>query len=143
MGHAMSLENSLERLERFAAKVWRKNSKEDPISQLSFNEYDYLKVIQVASEPIRLTDLAMEMEVTKPSASNMVSRLTRKGLVVRCDCPQDARVKRVKLTPLALEYMAYEAKVYQTLAEQVINGLTPTETKQLNQLLDKALGKED
>lgn len=139
----MSLENSLEQLERFASKVWRKNSKEDPISQLSFNEYDYLKVVQLANEPIRLTDLAAEMEVTKPSASNMVTRLVRKGLVVRCDSPEDARVKRVMLTPLALEYMDYETKVYQILAQQVVKGLTETETGQLNALLEKALSRSE
>ncbi|QSA19761.1 MarR family transcriptional regulator, partial [Vibrio furnissii] len=42
-------------MERFTSKVWRKYSKEDPIAQLSFNEYDYLKVIQGAQEAIRLT----------------------------------------------------------------------------------------
>ncbi len=56
----MSLGIQLEKLERFTAKVWRKYSKEDPIAQLSFNEYDYLKVIQGAQEAIRLTDLAAE-----------------------------------------------------------------------------------
>ncbi len=139
----MSLENSLEQLERFTSKVWRKNSKEDPISQLSFNEYDYLKAVQLAKGPIRLTDLASEMEVSKPSASNMVTRLARKGLVVRCDCPDDARVKRVKLTALAVEYMDYETKVYQILAQQVVKGLTEEETVQLNTILNKALSSSE
>ncbi len=66
------LEKNLEKMERFAAKVWRKYGKEDPLAQLSFNEYDYLKVIQNSPQAIRLTDLAIALEVTKPSASNMI-----------------------------------------------------------------------
>ena len=63
------LDQNLEKIERFASKIWRTQVNEDPICQLSFNEYDYLKVIQASLEPIRLTDLAIEMQVTKPSAT--------------------------------------------------------------------------
>ncbi|USD41653.1 MarR family transcriptional regulator [Vibrio sp. SCSIO 43135] len=135
----MALESNLEKLERFSSKVWRKYSKEDPLCHLSFNEYDYLKVVQCAPEPIRLTDLASEMEVSKPSASNMVKRLERKGLVARIDCEQDARSKRFVLTKTALEHLSYETKVYQIIAEKVSKGLESAEVEQLNTLLNKVL----
>lgn len=135
----MSLEQSLELTERFAAKIWRKYAKEDPIAQLSFNEYDYLKVVQTAREPIRLTDLAAELEVTKPSATNMVKRLERKGLVARVPCPTDARSKRVVLTALALESLSNEAQVYSVWAKRVSERLNHAEARQLEQLLMKAM----
>ncbi|RZR10643.1 MarR family transcriptional regulator [Vibrio vulnificus] len=135
----MILSTHLEKMERFAAKVWRKHSKDDPILQLSFSEYDYLKVIQNAQEPIRITDLALEMEVSKPSATNMVTRLERKGLVSRAHCLHDARVKRVALTEKALHYLAQEAMVYRILAEQVAGQLSDEEQQQLVSLLSKAL----
>lgn len=135
----MSLNHHLEELERFSAKIWRVHSKEDPIAQLSFNEYDYLKVIQAAPELIRLTDLADEMQVTKPSATNMVKRLERKGLVERKPCPEDARSKRVGLTPLATDNLSLESKVYELMSDRLMKGLTEIEAQQLNELLKKAL----
>lgn len=133
------LNENLEKIERFASKIWRTQSKEDPIGQLSFNEYDYLKVIEAAKEPIRLTDLAEEMLVTKPSATTMVQRLERKGLVERMPCPEDARSKLVVLTAKAETGLEEESKIYQVMANTLESQLTEQEAKQLNVLLSKAL----
>ncbi len=133
------LSQNLEKIERFASKVWRTQVNEDPICQLSFNEYDYLKVIQASPEPIRLTDLAVEMQVTKPSATTMVQRLERKGLVERKASLEDARSKLVVLTHKAELGLEEESKVYQVMAQILESRLSEQESKQLNQLLDKAL----
>ncbi len=133
------LNRNLEKIERFASKVWRTQVNEDPICQLSFNEYDYLKVIQASPEPIRLTDLAIEMQVTKPSATTMVQRLERKGLVERKASLEDARSKLVVLTHKAELGLEEESKIYQVMAQILESRLSDQESKQLNQLLDKAL----
>lgn len=133
------LNEKLEKIERFASKIWRTQLKEDPIGQLSFNEYDYLKVIQASKEPIRLTDLAEEMLVTKPSATTMVQRLERKGLVERMPSPEDARSKLVVLTAKAETGLEEESKIYQVMANTLESQLTEDEAKQLNRLLSKAL----
>ena len=133
------LNQNLEKIERFASKVWRTQVNEDPICQLSFNEYDYLKVIQASPEPIRLTDLAIEMQVTKPSATTMVQRLERKGLVERKASLEDARSKLVVLTHKAELGLEEESKIYQVMARILESRLSEQESKQLNQLLDKAL----
>jgi DNA-binding MarR family transcriptional regulator len=133
------LNQNLEKIERFASKVWRTQVNEDPICQLSFNEYDYLKVIQASPEPIRLTDLAIEMQVTKPSATTMVQRLERKGLVERKASLEDARSKLVVLTQKAELGLEEESKIYQVMAQILESRLSDQESKQLNQLLDKAL----
>lgn len=133
------LNENLEKIERFASKIWRTQSKEDPIGQLSFNEYDYLKVIEAAKEPIRLTDVAEEMQVTKPSATTMVQRLERKGLVERRPSPEDARSKLVVLTAKAETGLEEESKIYQVMAKTLENQLTEQEIEQLNLLLNKAL----
>ncbi|KDO15170.1 MarR family transcriptional regulator [Vibrio metoecus] len=133
------LEKNLEKMERFAAKVWRKYGKEDPLAQLSFNEYDYLKVIQNSPQAIRLTDLAIALEVTKPSASNMIKKLERRGLVKRVQCEEDARSQLFELTEQAGLHLASEARVYQVLAQQVAQHLSPEEAIMLDLLLSKAL----
>ncbi len=133
------LNQNLEKIERFASKVWRTQVNEDPICQLSFNEYDYLKVIQASPEPIRLTDLAIEMQVTKPSATTMVQRLERKGLVERKASLEDARSKLVILTSKAEVGLEEESKIYQVMAQILESRLSEQESQQLNLLLNKAL----
>ncbi|PMG35359.1 MarR family transcriptional regulator [Vibrio splendidus] len=133
------LDQNLEKIERFASKIWRTQVNEDPICQLSFNEYDYLKVIQASLEPIRLTDLAIEMQVTKPSATTMVQRLERKGLVERKASLEDARSKLVILTQKAEVGLEEESKIYQVMAQILESRLTEQESHQLNLLLNKAL----
>jgi len=135
----MSLEKSLIELERFCAKAWRIYAKEDPLARLSFNEYDYLRVIEAYPQGVRITDLAEEMKVTKPSASTMVVRLQKKGLVKRIDCVEDARAKRVVLTDKVIEEISMEQKVYQKIASAMTAKLSDDESKQLVQLLTKSL----
>lgn len=136
----MALEKSLIELERFCAKAWRVYAKEDPLSHLSFNEFDYLRVIQLHPEGVRITDLAEELQVTKPSASNMVVRLEKKGLVRRIACNEDARSKRVLLTEEVIAEMSLEQVVYKDISEQLMRKLDKQEAQQLKALLDKALG---
>lgn len=135
----MSIEANLEKIERLTSKVWRSYSKEDPLGHLSFNEYDYLKAIQAARVPIRLTDLAKELEVTKPSATNMVKRLERKGLVLRVSCSEDARSKRVMLTEKARTSLESESEIYTIIAQKLKVHLSEQEFDALNTLLTKAL----
>lgn len=135
----MTLENSLMELERFCSKAWRVHAKEDSLSNLSFNEYDYLRVIEEHAQGIRITDLAQEMKVSKPSASNMVDRLQKKGLVTRVSCSEDGRSKRVILTEQVIKDLSLEQVVYRRIAESISSKLTPTESSQLINLLEKSL----
>lgn len=135
----MSLEKNLMELERFCAKAWRVHAKEDFLSGLSFNEYDYLRLIEEHEQGIRITDLADEMKVTKPSASNMVARLENKGLVQRISCAEDGRAKRVILTEQVVKDLSYEQVVYQGIAEQIGKKLNADEMKKLVSLLEKSL----
>lgn len=135
----MTLEKNLIELERFCSKAWRVYAKEDPLSLLSFNEFDYLRVIQTSSEGMRITDLAEEMKVTKPSASNMVARLEKKGLVRRVACNEDARSKRVTLTEKVIQDLSLEQVVYKEIAQAMNAKLSAKEAEQLVSLLEKSL----
>ncbi|KJY82186.1 MarR family transcriptional regulator [Vibrio galatheae] len=136
----MSLEHCLIELERYCAKAWRVHAKEDPLSMLSFNEFDYLSVVQENANGIRITDLADEMKVTKPSASNMVVRLEKKGMVKRLTCPEDARSKRVYLTEQVKKDLSLEQVVYGQIAQSMGQRLNDQEVSQLIRLLEKSLG---
>ncbi|GAB2636914.1 MarR family winged helix-turn-helix transcriptional regulator [Vibrio panuliri] len=137
----MHLEESLMDLERFCSKAWRQHGNDDPMCQLSFNEFDYLKVIEQYPEGVRITDLAQELYVTKPSASTMVSRLAKKNLVRTIACREDARAKRVVLTDWVIKNMSFERVVYQQIASDLNAQLSEEEAMKLVELLNKALKK--
>ena len=137
----MLLEESLIELERFCYKAWRAYAKEDPLCHLSFNEFDYLKAIQQHPSGVRITDLAQDLNVTKPSASNMVARLEKKGLVRCIACMEDARAKLVVLTETVIKDMSLELVVYQQIATDLNKNLSPQEAEQLVLLLNKAINK--
>ncbi|MBM7038349.1 MarR family winged helix-turn-helix transcriptional regulator [Vibrio ulleungensis] len=134
----MSFETALIQLERYLSKSWRQYAQQDPLSSLSFNEYDYLLVLIESDTPMRLTDLAQEMKVSKPSASNMVSRLQKKGLVERQFSPEDSRVKRVALTQQAKEQLSEQAPVYKQISNSLSKNLSADEAQTLTRLLLKA-----
>ncbi|WED22439.1 MarR family transcriptional regulator [Vibrio sp. JC009] len=135
----MSLKSVLFDFERFLSREWRAYSKEDPMAKLSFNEFDYLKVIQLSKEPIRITDLAKEMMVAKPSASNMIVRLEKKGLVQRTCCAEDARVKRVILTEKAKNDLSLEEKVNSIIAAKLEKRITAEEAEQIVAIFTKMM----
>ncbi|OAN11433.1 hypothetical protein A3K86_21050 [Photobacterium jeanii] len=134
----MELKTSLEHIERYSAKLWRLHCKQhkDNII-LSFNEYDYLKVIQYAEKPLRLTDIAAQLEVSKPSASNMIVRLESRGLVSRKQSSEDARVSHITLTDKAVQLMQFDDVIYASFANEIEKVLTKKECQQLEGLLAK------
>ncbi|MDN2480362.1 MarR family winged helix-turn-helix transcriptional regulator [Vibrio agarivorans] len=136
----MSLEVRLIELESYSAKAWRRYAAQDALLNLSFNEFDYLRVVKESgAEGIRITDLALEMSVTKPSASNMVAKLEKKGMVARTSCPEDARSKRIVLSSEVIESWALENVVYRDIAQKIRAKLTQSEAQQLEALLAKSL----
>ncbi|MDR9830791.1 MarR family transcriptional regulator [Vibrio sp. FNV 38] len=136
----MSIETTLVEFERYHARAWRVYANQDPLCQLSFNEFDYLRVIKDSGEEgVRVTDLAQALSVTKPSASNMVARLERKKMIRRLSCPEDARSKRIVLTSEVIEGWALENIVYQDIAQQMRRKLSGQEMDQLEKLLNKVL----
>jgi DNA-binding MarR family transcriptional regulator len=57
-----------------------------------------IALLLAARGPMRVGDIARELGVTSPTASDSIASLERKGLVQRADLPGDARAKRIALT---------------------------------------------
>jgi DNA-binding MarR family transcriptional regulator len=66
--------------------------------------YGLLKVIRCES-PIRLTELAMKIGVSKPSVSRQIAFLESIGLVSKEADPLDRRAQSIRLTPKGEEKM--------------------------------------
>ena len=151
----MSLEKSLVELQRMIARAWGEQTfkdKQHSLSQnsLSQNEFDYLMCIYIAqsTEPdpadtkhddsTHLSALAADMQVKKSSASLMLNKLEKRGLVERVTCRYDARAQHVLLTGIGEKlFLACQQQVYTTMSDSIKSKLGTQEYAQLEQLLEK------
>jgi MarR family transcriptional regulator, organic hydroperoxide resistance regulator len=88
-----------------------------------------------SEEGIPQSRLAACMEVEPPTATKMLQRMERAGLIERRQDPEDARISRVYLTERgrALELPVLE--VWKQLEAQTVAGLSLTEQALLRRLL--------
>ena len=86
-------------------------------------------------EGIPQSQLAACMEVEPPTATKMLQRMERAGLIDRRPDPEDARVSRVYLTERGRSLEQPVLDVWRQLEAQSVAGLSPTELALLRRLL--------
>ena len=67
-------------------------------SDLTLDEYDVLHQLARAGEPIRMSELAGQVLISRPTTTRVVDRLVERGWVARLRDGSDRRVVRVALT---------------------------------------------
>jgi DNA-binding MarR family transcriptional regulator len=87
---------------------------------------------------LRLSELADRLAVTRPTASESVSALERKGLLVRRRDPVDGRAIQIHLSPEG-ELAAEEVAEWPDLLIEVVDGLDPEEKGALLRTLMKLI----
>ncbi|WP_235283394.1 MarR family winged helix-turn-helix transcriptional regulator [Methanosarcina mazei] len=93
----MAISQFFEKIDRYYQKNLKEYEFSEEYSDISFNTFLYLRKINSLGNPT-MSELAKAMEVSKPSASNMVSKMTEKGLVETGASPKDGRVCLLGLT---------------------------------------------
>ena len=90
-------------------------------------------------EGIPQSQLAASMEVEPPTATKMLQRMERAGLIERKTDPTDARVSRVYLTERGRALEQPVLDVWKQLETQTVAGLSLTEQALLHRLLMQVL----
>jgi len=90
-------------------------------------------------EGIPQSQLAASMEVEPPTATKMLQRMERAGLIERRADPEDARVSRVYLTARSRALEQPVLSVWKQLEAQTVAGLSLTEQILLHRLLIQVL----
>lgn len=67
-------------------------------ADMTLDEYDVLHQLRRAGEPIRMSELAAQVLISRPTTTRVVDRLVGRGWVDRHQDPADRRVVRVGLT---------------------------------------------
>jgi len=146
----MALEDSLIKLQRVITKTWNKHTFTSKEHSLSFSEFEYLQCVHIAEnaefspeaqehdDSTHLSALAAEMQVQKSSASLMVNKLEKRGLIHRVTCQYDARAQHILLTEAGRKlFLHTQQSVYRELAQTFNELLTPEEYRQFEQVLAK------
>lgn len=115
---------TLQKIHLLTQREWTRAAKEDG---LSLSEYDYLAAVQSEADRQRiedhhgqhLQDIVEVLGVTKASASAMITKLEKQGLVERFQCRMDARAQHIVLTSDGQIKLARGQKVYERIARQV------------------------
>lgn len=84
-------------------------------------------------------DLEEEFNITRSTASKVVKLMVQKGLIEQQSVPYDARLKKLILTPKALELTALMKEDGKKMEAALTKGFTEEELDQLNQYLQRMI----
>ncbi|OEJ93134.1 MarR family winged helix-turn-helix transcriptional regulator [Streptomyces thermolilacinus] len=114
-------------------------------SGLSAADYALLAPLSEAPEGLlRARDLAAEVDWERSRLSHQVSRMERRGLVMREACLDDARGSMVRLTPAGRKAIEEAAPRHaQTVRRLFFGPLDAEEVRLLGQFLDRILAAVD
>ncbi|WP_417459646.1 MarR family winged helix-turn-helix transcriptional regulator [Kordiimonas sp.] len=127
----MSKADWLEQVHRFLTLEWAKAATDGH----TFNEFSYLRAIGILEESAskaetvterfgpRLSDLADALAVRRASASTMLTKLEKEGLVERKHSRLDARAQHIKLTPEGRDAVKNGLSLYEKSASHLLAAL--------------------
>jgi len=82
-------------------------------------------------------DLELEFNIRRSTATGLLQRMERDGLLVRTTVAADARRKKITLTPKAINVHETVMHAIDQVEQSITEGLTPDEIKTLFSILDK------
>lgn len=105
--------------------------------ELSFPQWRLLMVLGESADPLRLRQVAGLVSASMPSASRLVDRMERRGLVSSERDPTDGRGRRVALTDRGEEVRSMVIARRRSLIEKGLVGISvpPAVTDSLRQIV--------
>ena len=90
-------------------------------------------------QPVYQKDLESAFHIRRSTASGILQIMARDGLLVREPVEGDARLKRLVLTPIAMEQLAEMQQDILHVEQKATAGLSAADRKTLFSLLDKVM----
>lgn len=114
-------------------------------SGLSLADFDVLVQLTDQPEPrMRVGELGQALQWEKSRLSHHVARMQRRGLVLREDCPDDARGAYVVLTEQGRTAIEQAAPTHvETVRKLVFDPLTADDVEALASIADRVLEQLD
>jgi MarR family transcriptional regulator, transcriptional regulator for hemolysin len=130
------LKEAITYLSGFIEKVLEETLDQSDFADLTPQQLQYLKVIVKLKNPT-LTELANELDLTKPTVTVLADKLSEKGYIKRVHSDKDRRVMHLHIDKKGSKINALREIAHQKMAEKIRSGLSETETAILTELLKK------
>jgi len=104
---------------------------------LTTSQYNVLRILRGEGRPLPCLEIGERMVQIVPAITGLIDRLEKQDLVCRRRCEEDRRVVYVEITPTAKKLLKRIDKPLLKLHEQLSGGLTRTELKEVNRLMEK------
>lgn len=131
------LEKVIETASSIMAEMEERAFQDERFSELSMRQMLYLNTIIRMGHPT-FSDLAKELNVSKPSVTANVGTLVKKGYVAKVQDHEDLRSFHIVTTQKALDFDELHQNVHKNLAHHLAAQLNDIEIEQLAGLLAKA-----
>lgn len=139
----MEISKLFENMDRYYQKNLKEHEFSEEYSDITYNIFLYLRKINSLDNPT-VSKLAKAMEVSKPSASNMVSKIVDKGLLKTKASPKDGRVCLLELTDKGKKVVEIENWADMRFFEKIQEILDEEELEVLERIFEKiAAGLEE
>ena len=125
-------------LTRTFAELETKALQESELANLSMKQIVYLDTIARMQSPT-FSDLAKQLDVSKPSVTVIVQKLAQKGYVQKVQSMEDKRTYHILMTEKGRALAAIHDNLHQKIAQHFTAVLDEAELHQLGRLLHKAL----
>jgi MarR family transcriptional regulator, transcriptional regulator for hemolysin len=124
-------------LTRTFAELETQALQESELADLTMKQIVYLDTIARMQSPT-FSDLAKQLDVSKPSVTAIVHKLVKNGYVQKVQSEEDKRAFHILLTEKGHELAAIHDNLHQKIAQHFTNVLNEAEMHQLGRLLHKA-----
>lgn len=139
----MEISDLLEKMDHYYQKNLKEYEFSEEYSDITSNIFMYLRKINSLGNPT-ISELAKAMEVSKPSASNMVSKMAEKGLLKTKASPKDGRVCLLELTEKGKKVVEIENWADMMFFKKIQEILDKEELEVLERIFEKiAAGLEE
>lgn len=132
----MRAQLSFDKFDQYFHSILKDNIVAVQDSEMTFSSLSYLKGINEHGEPT-MSELAVVMQVKKPSVSTMVKKLESNGLVHVFRSEEDKRVCRVKLSEEGLNHIKISKSVDNIVFNRIEEILETSEFDEFSRLWEK------
>ena len=92
------------------------------VAEMTVKQINYLKIID-RNDKMTISQLAEKTKITKPSVTNLISRLAEFECVYKEKCAHDGRVSYVRLTEKGMNIARHENTATINLIERMMKSL--------------------
>ena len=125
-------------VQRTADALWATTIEALRPAELSPTQYNVLRILRGAGEPLACGEIAQRMIARDPDMTRLLDRLEKRGLISRCREQEDRRVVRTRITPRGAELIGGLDQSMIDLHKCQLGHLGRARLKQLIELLEQA-----